>query len=279
MITSDEVKNIAQALVTAQSNFKKVEKQKEGYGYKYAELQLFLDATQPALNAAGITINQAPTDTGGGQWVCTTQLTHVSGEWFRGVFPILTDNKGNKMQGFGSAMTYARRYGLQALVGISSEDEDDDGVASRETNKPAAPKPVAPSIPRLQPVAPKPGAAIEHPPSIISMFKVLGQSAERMPVGSDGYAHFLAEHAGKQSAGREQIIAAVRQRVDEVYKAAGGSLRKSYPQPVLDLLKDLGGNTGESEDVATMCRLVDELKKLPADSVDAMATASLESYM
>jgi hypothetical protein len=58
-------------------------------------------------------------------------LMHSSGEWISGVLeikPVKTDP-----QGIGSALTYARRYGLMAMIGIAPED--DDGNAASQSNK------------------------------------------------------------------------------------------------------------------------------------------------
>ena len=59
-----------------------------------------------------------------------TRLVHTEGEYIEdGGVPLLCENKANP-QKMGSAITYARRYGLMALVGSAGTDEDDDGQAA-----------------------------------------------------------------------------------------------------------------------------------------------------
>ena len=63
-----------------------------------------------------------------------TRLMHASGQWIEGETPIL--NKDNNPQAFGSAMTYAKRYALAAIVGVATDD-DDGQVAMREPSAPS----------------------------------------------------------------------------------------------------------------------------------------------
>lgn len=59
-----------------------------------------------------------------------TRLVHTEGEYIEdGGVPLICDNKSNP-QKMGSAIAYARRYGLMALVGSAGTDEDDDGQAA-----------------------------------------------------------------------------------------------------------------------------------------------------
>lgn len=88
---------------------------------KYADLESVWGAWQKIGPKHGFGIVQ----TGGvvdGQWVLTTALIHESGQQVQGHIPLL-NSKGD-MQGLGSALTYARRYGLAAMVGICPEDDD-----------------------------------------------------------------------------------------------------------------------------------------------------------
>jgi hypothetical protein len=83
-----------------------------------------------------------------------TMLLHTSGQWIasRYVMPI-----GDKLtpQAIGSAITYARRYALSAIVGIAPDDDDDGNAASvtparQEAPTPPPPKPKpAPTVPTL----------------------------------------------------------------------------------------------------------------------------------
>ena len=57
--------------------------------------------------------------------VITTLVTHISGEWIEGKAGLPIIDK--KPQAIGSLTTYGRRYGIGAMLGISAQDEDDDG--------------------------------------------------------------------------------------------------------------------------------------------------------
>ena len=59
----------------------------------------------------------------------STMLIHESGEYIRGTVG-LRPIKGDP-QSMGAAMTYARRYGLQAVLGITADDDDDGNQASK----------------------------------------------------------------------------------------------------------------------------------------------------
>lgn len=60
-----------------------------------------------------------------GPWVLTTKIMHSSGQWVSGCFPLIVEKQ--TAQGYGSAVTYAKRYNLMALLNIASSDEEDDG--------------------------------------------------------------------------------------------------------------------------------------------------------
>jgi hypothetical protein len=99
---------------------------------KYADLSSVMDACLPALNAAGIAVIQPMTDDERGSYVETVLIHGESGESLKCRVPLIVSK--NDMQGYGSAVTYARRYGLMAMAGIAPEDDDGNAAAA------AAPK-------------------------------------------------------------------------------------------------------------------------------------------
>ncbi len=135
MKTSESIQSIAKALAAAQRSFGKVRKDKtaelgRGGTYRYADLAAVCEAIIPALNAEGIAVIQGsgPDSLG----VLETRLVHgESGEWIATYTPIYEGRNGGA-QGYGSGMTYARRYGLLAAVGVAPEDDDDGAKASGE---------------------------------------------------------------------------------------------------------------------------------------------------
>lgn len=129
MRTSDDIKELAAALATAQSEMKNapLNKVNPHFKSKYADLAGIRDATAPVLAKNGLTITQFTTVTEAGL-VLTTRLLHNSGQWMEGEYPLPMDLA--KPQQMGSALTYARRYSWSAVCGIAAE-EDDDGNAAQ----------------------------------------------------------------------------------------------------------------------------------------------------
>jgi len=107
-----------------------------GFRSKYADLGAVWDACRDALQANGLVVNQFCRVTEAGA-LLVTRLMHTSGEFIEGEIPLL-NTKGD-MQGLGSALTYARRYGLAAMVGVCPED-DDGNAASEKPKAPALPE-------------------------------------------------------------------------------------------------------------------------------------------
>lgn len=129
MITSDSIKAIAEALLTAQKQIKFAVTDSTNPHYKnsYANINSVIDAIKEPLNNAGIVFIQTPSPSNDGKLHLTTRLLHSSGEWIEdtAVCPL----QKNDPQGFGSAITYLRRYSLSCIVGLYGDD--DDGESTR----------------------------------------------------------------------------------------------------------------------------------------------------
>jgi len=69
----------------------------------------------------------------------TTRLQHVSGEFIESEIELLVDK--NNMQGLGSAITYARRYSLAAMLNISQADDDGNKASENPPQQKPVPKP------------------------------------------------------------------------------------------------------------------------------------------
>ncbi|MGH7746860.1 MAG: ERF family protein [Candidatus Dormibacteria bacterium] len=118
------------ALAKAQSAFLPVRRDKTvivrtkaggTYSFSYAPLEAILKATLPALNAAGFALVQHVES----DFLVTT-LYHADGR-LSGSIKILVGEGGP--QAYGSALTYARRYGVTLLLGICADDDDDANAA------------------------------------------------------------------------------------------------------------------------------------------------------
>jgi hypothetical protein len=101
------------------------------HSYRYVTLGKVIEQTSPILAKQGLSFRSMPGygDPGDGKigMVLRYTLAHESGEQIDGVFPLSSGDKG--IQGMGSAITYARRYCLAALLNIAVE-QDDDGMAA-----------------------------------------------------------------------------------------------------------------------------------------------------
>jgi hypothetical protein len=93
---------------------------------KYADLSSVMAACLPALNSNGIAVFQPTGEDEAGRFVRTI-LAHESGETIDCRVPLIVSK--NDMQGYGSAVTYARRYGLMSMAGIAPEDDDGNAAA------------------------------------------------------------------------------------------------------------------------------------------------------
>jgi hypothetical protein len=143
---SDSIKEIASALSQAQAVLTGAVKDSVNPHFKsrYADLASCWDACRKALTSNGIAVVQMPERDVIGYYV-ETLLTHSSGEWIASKCYIHLQK--DDPQGLGSAITYARRYGLSAMVGICPEDDDAE-LAQRTASATAAARGPAPVIPR-----------------------------------------------------------------------------------------------------------------------------------
>lgn len=129
MRTSEQIKELAAALAKAQGEIRHAVKDANNphFKSKYADLASVVDAARAPLAAAGLSIVQAP-EQREAAWVLVTRLLHSSGEWVESDVPILLGTRDAGPQPFGSALTYARRYGFAAIVGIAPDDDDGEGA-------------------------------------------------------------------------------------------------------------------------------------------------------
>jgi hypothetical protein len=126
------MKNIATALVKAQKAFGPALKSSTNPHFKsrYADLSACVEAVIEGLNEAGIALIQRTSEDMNGVTV-ETVFIHESGEMLECGKLHVPASKQDP-QGYGSALTYARRYSLMAACGIAPED-DDGNAATRKT--------------------------------------------------------------------------------------------------------------------------------------------------
>ena len=150
MRTSDSTTALVAALVKARADFPAIPKDavarvgKDGAReYHYADLSAILDAIGPVLAVRELAILQS-VDAESSSLI--TRLAHTSGEWVECTYPLQMEQAP---QALGSALTYARRYSIQALLCLAAAD--DDGAQAKPA-KPAKAKaaPAPESAPELK---------------------------------------------------------------------------------------------------------------------------------
>lgn len=126
---SEAVDQIAAALAKAQAEITGARKTgvNPHLKSKYADLEDSWDAIKEPLSKNGLALYQGGVTLENGQPGLGTLLMHSSGQWLEGVLPLVSKDPTDP-QKLGSAMTYMRRYGLKAAVGLY--DTDDDGEAA-----------------------------------------------------------------------------------------------------------------------------------------------------
>ena len=145
MNSSESILKIAPALLAAQKKTGAALKQAVNpfFHSKYADLGSVMEACKEPFNTAGITILQPIVGVN-----VETILIHESGEWVGSVTPIICKDPGDP-QKFGSAISYARRYGLQSMVLIPGEDDDGETakLPGKQIQTPVVKPPVKADLP------------------------------------------------------------------------------------------------------------------------------------
>ncbi len=136
---ADENNKLIGALIKAYSDITSAEFDKVNphFKSKYASLESVIKAVKPSLLKHGILYRQVSKYTENG--ICIETIFHGHGEEL-GTGEIFLPVDKRTAQGFGSALTYARRYSLSLACGIGSEEDDDGNQAEKEVGKKPVPK-------------------------------------------------------------------------------------------------------------------------------------------
>lgn len=123
---SDDIGELVKALIPFQRDLGTVARNKEvnvpgKYSFWYAELASLWETVREPLSDNDLVLIQSPSRNAHGASV-TTVLAHSSGQWVRGTVNIPVGRQDP--QAVGSAITYGRRYGMAAILGIAAEDDD-----------------------------------------------------------------------------------------------------------------------------------------------------------
>lgn len=129
MKTSEQIVEITKALIEAHKNIKHAVKDKKNpyFNSDYATLESVIDQSKKHLIENGIVVIQSISEK-----TLITRLQHVSGQYFESSMDLFYEKQN--MQAAGSAVSYARRYSLAAMLNMSQTD-DDGNEASKEQPK------------------------------------------------------------------------------------------------------------------------------------------------
>lgn len=140
MKKSEQINEIAKALAAAQGAMKPAVFDCENTFFKkgtkpmrYASLKSCMESIRDPLRDNGLFVSQDVTSSGSSISVSTTIL-HASGQWLE-YGPCVFNSKDATTQGFGSAITYGKRYCLCASLGIVADDDDDANDATFGSQK------------------------------------------------------------------------------------------------------------------------------------------------
>ena len=125
---SPEIDKLAAALAKAQSEMEGAKKDSKNpfFNSNYADLHAVIKSSFPYLSKNGLSVSQGNEVIKGAVCVTTT-LMHASGQWMRSKIKLPLAKVD--AQGVGAAVTYGRRYGLSAMVGIAQYDDDAQSIS------------------------------------------------------------------------------------------------------------------------------------------------------
>jgi hypothetical protein len=127
---SDSLANLASAMAKAQASMGGAHKDSTNphFKSKYADLSSVVDAIKPCLTENGLAYLQFVRTSEEGVGV-ETLLSHSSGEYIL-ADPFYVPVEKRNAHGFGSALTYARRYSLAAVCGLKADDDDGNAAVA-----------------------------------------------------------------------------------------------------------------------------------------------------
>jgi len=150
MRRSESIGELSVALTAFQKSAPKITKDKTAnignYSYDYADLASIWDKIRGSLADNKLSVIQSPT-TQGTEPALTTILAHSSGQWVEDTMPLKITQE--TPQGQGSAITYARRYMLSAMLGIVADSDND--AADHKTLTPIQKKKLYDTAKRVMP--------------------------------------------------------------------------------------------------------------------------------
>jgi len=210
MTTSESIAEIADALAKAQGEMEGALKSASNpfFKSKYPDLASVREACVPYLSKYSLAVLQSPTADGAKVSV-ETLLMHASGQWVKDTLTVTA--KDDSPQAVGSAITYLRRYALQAFAGVAPEDDDAEAAQGRSS---ASRTLAVPSVP----------AGYEAFVADLQKAVALGIEPlkEKWKLASSDYRHHLTQTDAKRWEGMK----AAAQAVTDLATAKGRSAMK-----------------------------------------------------
>lgn len=130
MTTTNSKRNLEERIAAARKKFKPIVKDGWNPHYKkpYATLDNVINCIGEALLEEGVVIRNIPDVLPNGMLVLRTRLIDIaSGDYIEGMLPLINSDKPQEQ---GSAITYARRYSISALLNLCTETDDDGNQGS-----------------------------------------------------------------------------------------------------------------------------------------------------
>ncbi len=222
MNKSENINELATALAKAQGAMRFAAKDANNpfFKSKYADLSSVVEAIREALATNGLSYMQHLQQSEKHEVCVETVILHASGQWIGCGTVAIPVNK-NDAQGYGSALTYARRYSLSAAVGVVADDDDGNAAAASAPKPAAAPaKPVAKAVP----------AAVKEKVAEI-------QKPAKVTISGDPSESDLTGVAGDVMKPSQEVLG----KVIHAFAAIGftlPALEKEYGKPMSDWVED-----------------------------------------
>lgn len=130
MNKSENIASLAKSLADVQASLAPAKKDSTNpfFNSTYADLSAVWESCRELLAKNGLSVIQGNSLGANNTVIVETILAHESGQWIQS--ELCMPLAKNDPQGVGSAITYGRRYGLAAIVGIVADDDDDGNAAS-----------------------------------------------------------------------------------------------------------------------------------------------------
>lgn len=135
MNSSQEINEIYSSIINFQSEMQQPKKNATNphFKNKYSSLDEIVSTIKPTLTKYALAFLQDVKSDGTNIQI-TTRIIHTSGQWIES--DVLTMHADKQTaQGQGSAITYGRRYQLSAMLGITSDEDDDGNIASANDDR------------------------------------------------------------------------------------------------------------------------------------------------